>query len=90
MAPTMSEVVALTDSEASPLSLLAQETVLFATQSPSFFPSIAAATAVSESLLELLASRAGAPGIERIEAAGQHLVRSGAYLQPVTLRKPGG
>lgn len=84
------KVVALTDSEASPLSLLAHETVLFATQSPSFFPSIAAATAVAESLLELLASRAGAPGIERIEAAEQHLVRSGAYLQPVTPRKPGG
>ena len=74
-------IVALTDSAASPLSLLADETVLFATQSPSFFPSIAAATAVAESLLELLATRAGKPGIQSIEAAEQHLVTSGAYVK---------
>ncbi|KAF1021103.1 MAG: HTH-type transcriptional regulator HexR [Paracidovorax wautersii] len=73
-------IVALTDSAASPLSLMARETVLFTTQSPSFFPSVAAAMAVAESLLELLATRAGQAGIERIDAAETQLRQSGAYL----------
>jgi DNA-binding MurR/RpiR family transcriptional regulator len=73
-------IIALTDSLASPLSLQADETVLFSTRSPSFFPSVTAAMAATESLLELLAARAGAEGIARIEAAEAQLQASGAYL----------
>ncbi len=82
------KIIAMTDSAASPLALLADETVLFATESPSFFPSISAATAVAESLLELLASRTGKSGIQRIEDAEQQLVDSGAYLQNPKPRAP--
>lgn len=73
-------VIAVTDSEASPLSLKADATLLFSIHSPSFFPSIASGMALAESLLELLASRAGKPVIQRIESAEAHLFASGAYV----------
>ncbi|MDQ6638730.1 MAG: MurR/RpiR family transcriptional regulator [Pseudomonadota bacterium] len=73
-------VLAITDSLASPLSLLAEETLLFSILSPSFFPSIAAGIALVEALLELLASRAGRAVIKRIDAAEALLFESGAYL----------
>jgi DNA-binding MurR/RpiR family transcriptional regulator len=75
------KVLAVTDSVASPLSLLADETLLFAIRSPSFFPSIAAGVAVTEALLELLASRAGKSVVKRIDQAEAQLFKSGAYLQ---------
>lgn len=74
-------VVALTDSQASPLALAADVTVLFSAESPSFFPSIAAAVAVTEALLELLVADAGAGVSTRIETAEQQLHASGAYLR---------
>ena len=75
------KLLALTDSMASPLSLIADETLLFSIRSPSFFPSVAAGMAVTEALLELLASRAGKPVIKRINDAEAQLFESGAYLQ---------
>lgn len=77
-------IVALTDSEASPLSLVADETLLFAIRSPSFFPSVAAGMALAEALIELLASRAGKGVVPRIDAAEAQLFESGAYLEPPT------
>ncbi|MDH1335291.1 UNVERIFIED_CONTAM: MurR/RpiR family transcriptional regulator [Comamonas sp. A-3] len=74
------KVIAITDSDVSPLSLLADVTLLFSTQSPSFFPSITSGMALTESLLELLVSRAGKPVIDRIERAEAHLFESGAYV----------
>ena len=74
------KVIAVTDSDASPLSLQADATLLFSTQSPSFFPSITSGMALTESLLELLVSRAGQPVIDRIESAEAHLFESGAYV----------
>jgi DNA-binding MurR/RpiR family transcriptional regulator len=81
-------VLAITDSVASPLSLLAAETLLFSILSPSFFPSVAAGIAVVEAVLELLASRAGKTVVKRIDQAEARLFESGAYLQPV--RAPTG
>jgi len=80
------KVVALTDSAASPLSLIADETLLFSVHSPSFFPSITSGMALTESLLELLASRAGQSVVKRIESAEAHLHESGAYLERVPRR----
>ncbi|WP_422087428.1 MurR/RpiR family transcriptional regulator [Variovorax sp.] len=79
-------IVAITDSAASPLSLLADETLLFTIHSPSFFPSVAAGVALTEALVELLASRAGKPGIRRIDQAEAQLFESGAYLVPPVVR----
>jgi len=75
------KVIALTDSSTSPLSLRAHETLLFATHSPSFFPSVAAGMALAEALVELLASRAGKAAVRRIDEAERHLHESGAYLE---------
>lgn len=79
-------IVAVTDSVTSPLSLLADETLLFTIHSPSFFPSVAAGVAVTEALVELLASRAGKPVIKRIDQAEAQLFESGAYLVPPAVR----
>lgn len=76
------KLVALTDSEASPLSLVADETLLFATGSPSFFPSVTSAMAVSEALIEALLGAEKADVVERLTRAEMQLFESGAYLQP--------
>jgi DNA-binding MurR/RpiR family transcriptional regulator len=75
------KVLAITDSVASPLSLLADETLLFSIRSPSFFPSVAAGVALTEALLELLASRAGKSVVKRIDRAEARLFESGAYVK---------
>jgi DNA-binding MurR/RpiR family transcriptional regulator len=80
-------VVALTDSSASPLALAADVQVLFSAASPSFFPSVAAAVAVTEALLELLVADAGADVSKLIDQAERRLFDSGAYLQPVGRRR---
>jgi len=76
------KVLALTDSEASPLALKADACVLFDVSSPSFFPSIAAGIAAAEALLEMLVTQAGAGGVKQIEQAERHLFETGAYLEP--------
>jgi DNA-binding MurR/RpiR family transcriptional regulator len=74
-------IVALTDSEASPLALAADVSVLFSVNSPSFFPSVAAAVALVEVLLELLLVAAGDTAVRKLEEAENQLHESGAYLQ---------
>ncbi|MGH8788490.1 MAG: MurR/RpiR family transcriptional regulator [Cupriavidus necator] len=81
-------VIALTDSSTSPLALAADVSVLFSAASPSFFPSVAAAVAVTEALLELLVADAGEPVAQQIDRAEQHLFDSGAYLEPPAKRYP--
>lgn len=83
-------IVALTDSPASPLALLADATLLFSLHSPSFFPSITSAVALSEALVELLASRAGKGVVQRIDQAEEQLFASGAYLEAPRSRRPAG
>lgn len=75
------QIIALTDSNASPLALAADLSVLFSAHSPSFFPSVAAAIGVAETLLELLVVDAGGAGAQQIEHAEKQLYDSGAYLQ---------
>jgi DNA-binding MurR/RpiR family transcriptional regulator len=80
-------VLALTDSSASPLALASENPVLFGVDSPSFFPSIAAAIAATEVLLEILAADAGEEAVRRIARAEKQLFDSGAYLQPPPKRR---
>jgi DNA-binding MurR/RpiR family transcriptional regulator len=80
-------VIALTDSSASPLALEADVAVLFSATSPSFFPSVAAAVAVAEALLELLVADAGAPVVRAIDRAERQLFDSGGYLQPPAAKR---
>jgi DNA-binding MurR/RpiR family transcriptional regulator len=74
-------VLALTDSRASPLALGADLSLLFATDSPSFFPSVAAAVALAEALLEQLVADGGEDVVAQIDRVERQLFDSGAYVQ---------
>lgn len=74
-------IVAITDSAASPIALDADCTLVFATDSPSFFPSTAAATALTEALLEQLLAKKGKGAIKALERAEGQLHHSGAYAR---------
>lgn len=76
------KVLALSDSSASPLALAADVSLVFAARSPSFFPSIAAAVALTEALLELLVAEGGRAVADRIARAEQQLIDAGAYVAP--------
>ncbi|QEI06639.1 MurR/RpiR family transcriptional regulator [Pigmentiphaga aceris] len=80
-------ILAMTDSNASPLALAANATLLFSIDSPSFFPSVAAAVAVTEALLELLVANGGDQVAARIGNAEKRLLESGAYLPPSAKRR---
>lgn len=80
------KIVALTDSAASPLALLADVTLQFSVESPSFFPSVTAGMALTESLLEVLATQGGKAAVKSIENAEAQLTQTGAYLQPTRRR----
>lgn len=74
-------IIALTDSNASPLALMANASVLFTTDSPSFFPSIAAGIVATEALLGILVANNSEAIAKPIDRAEQNLLDSGAYLQ---------
>jgi DNA-binding MurR/RpiR family transcriptional regulator len=78
-------VVALTDSEVSPLAQIAVTMIPAATDSPSFFHTMAPLLAVSEILAALVAGRSGAKALDalsrteaQLAAFGVHLPRRGA------------
>ncbi|NYT84266.1 MurR/RpiR family transcriptional regulator [Pollutimonas harenae] len=75
-----SRVLAICDSAVAPIALEADCVLLFATETPSFFPSSAAASALVELLIEQLLAKAGKQAITRIEAAEDQLHQTGAYL----------
>lgn len=75
------DLVALTDSKASPLALRARVTLQFAVASPSFFPSVAAGVALTEALLEQLVAEGGDAVVGLIDRVERQLFDSGAYLQ---------
>jgi DNA-binding MurR/RpiR family transcriptional regulator len=74
------KIVALTDSPASPLSLLADETLLFSALSPSGLPSTAAGMALAEALLALVIHETGSAAAERIKVSEEALFAANAYL----------
>jgi DNA-binding MurR/RpiR family transcriptional regulator len=78
-------VVALTDSEVSPLARVAAAAILVATDSPSFFHTMTPLLAVAEILAALVAGRGGNKALAALEhteaqlsAFGVHLPRRGA------------
>jgi hypothetical protein len=71
--------------------LAADVSVLFSVSSPSFFPSVAAAVAVTEALLEIMVADGGADVAARIDLAEHALLESGAYIQrPVKRQRKQG
>ncbi|HTR83580.1 MAG TPA: MurR/RpiR family transcriptional regulator [Reyranella sp.] len=78
-------IVALTDSEVSPLAPLASTTIIVATDSPSFFHAVTPLLAVAEILAALVAGRSGQKALDaltrteaQLSAFGVHLPRRGA------------
>ena len=72
-------VVALTDSELSPLARAASERLLFEAASPSFFHSLLGAHALVERLMAEIASRGGRAVLRRLAAREALLAETRAY-----------
>lgn len=73
------KLIVITDSDAAPIALGADESIVIAVESPSFFPSIVAGIGVVESLIELLVSMGGDVAVKQIELAEKQLLEEGAY-----------
>ncbi len=75
-------IVALTDSTLSPLARRATHTLLFRTESLSFFPSMIAPLALVELLLARVAARGGKAVLDRLAEAQRQLAETRAYWPP--------
>lgn len=74
------KVLAITDSVVAPIALRADGILIFSTDTPSFFPSVAAAVALTETLIEQLVAKEGKRAISGIALAEKQLHQTGAYL----------
>lgn len=72
-------IIALTDSNASPIALKADCVLLFSLDSPSFFPSVAAGVAAVETLVAQIMAREGVGAVKALAHAEGQLRRTGAY-----------
>jgi len=75
-------IVAVTDSELSPLAPLADETLIVGTDTPSFFHSMAPAFAAVECLAALVAARRGAETLKSLARSEAHLAAFDTYVLP--------
>jgi DNA-binding MurR/RpiR family transcriptional regulator len=75
-------VVALTDSEISPLVFFADKVILVRTETPSFFHTMAPAFAAVECLAALVAARRGRETLAALEESERQLAAFGVYLLP--------
>ncbi|EHK59189.1 MurR/RpiR family transcriptional regulator [Allomesorhizobium alhagi] len=73
-------IVAIADSMAAPVARHAEVTLRFSTDSPSFFPSVAAAMAIVEALAATMLARSGPAAAERVRETELELQAFGAYL----------
>lgn len=73
-------VLALCDSVLAPIATDAGAVLLFPTDTPSFFPSVASAQVLVEVLIEQLMARSGRQAVSEIELAEAQLRQTGAYL----------
>src|ERR1700761_1432782 len=75
-----SKLIAITDSAVAPIALNADKVLIFSHESPSFFPSLVAATAIAEALVAHLLALEGTGAVEQLELAEQSLHAKGAYV----------
>lgn len=80
-------VVAITDSEVSPLTAIADETLLCPTESPTFFHTLVPALAVSELLCGLLASHDRPAALAALQNADRHLSDLNTYVMAPLRRR---
>lgn len=81
-------VVAITDSEVSPLVAIADEVILCPTESPTFFHTLTPALAVSEVLCGLLANRDRDGALAALQNADRHLLELNTYYTAPKRRSP--
>jgi len=75
-------VIALTDSELSPLAAVSNHVIVVGTETPSFFHTMAPAFAAVECLAALVAARRGPDALAALEASERQLSAFGIYHQP--------
>ena len=73
-------IVAVTDSEMSPLAALAEETLIVRTETPSFFHTMAPAFAAVECLAALVAARRGSQTLAAIAASEKQLAAFDTFM----------
>ena len=73
------KLVSIADSRVTPLSEYAKSILLFAAESPSFFPSITAAVALVETLAAAMLAHVGDGAVSRVRAVEKALYASGSY-----------
>ncbi|MFC0804442.1 MurR/RpiR family transcriptional regulator [Ensifer sp. P24N7] len=74
------KLVALTDSELSPIAKLSEVLVCVHTETPSFFHTMTPAFAAAECLVELIAAKRGSPALETLAANEAHLAAFDTYV----------
>ncbi len=77
-------IVALTDSEISPLASIADQAILVRTDTPSFFHTMAPAFAAVECLAALVAARRGRETLAALDETERQLAAFGTYVLPRT------
>jgi DNA-binding MurR/RpiR family transcriptional regulator len=75
-------VIALTDSEISPLAIIADQAILVRTDTPSFFHTMAPAFAAVECLAALVAARRGDETLAALDESERQLAAFGTYALP--------
>ncbi len=80
-------IFAITDSEAAPLARIAKQALVVATESPSFFHTMAPAFAAAEILAALVAGRLGDGALDALRSAEQHFTALRIHLRPGQGRK---
>jgi DNA-binding MurR/RpiR family transcriptional regulator len=79
-------VIAVTDSEVSPLATLARETLVVGTETPSFFHTMAPAFAAIECLTALVAARRGSETLKSLAASEAQLEAFDTYVMTTKKR----
>jgi DNA-binding MurR/RpiR family transcriptional regulator len=74
-------VIAVTDSDVSPIAIEAHSKIVVRDTSQSFFQSFTAALSVMQALVALLVARGGPKALQRIAAAEEQLARFDTYLE---------
>lgn len=72
-------IIAITDSEVSPLVRLARHTILVSTTSPSFFPTLSPAFVAAETLAALVAGHGGTDALEALRRTEEELIALNVY-----------
>jgi DNA-binding MurR/RpiR family transcriptional regulator len=75
-----SRLIAITDSAVAPIALNADQVLLFSHESPSFFPSLVAASAIAGSLVAHLLALEGEDAVRQLSDAEKALHEKGSYV----------